>query len=110
MSTYEKMAGTGTAALRQQFSITLIASYIIDWILLVALAVGSYVLGNIKPNFRNFSLADPNIACVPILIEPWPMRFANNSTVAAFLLPSTRPFPTCFSLSVAASSPSSSCS
>ncbi|OAA63968.1 PAP2 domain containing protein [Cordyceps fumosorosea ARSEF 2679] len=57
------MAATGTAAaLRQQFSIPLIASYIIDWILLAALAIGSYVLGNIKPNFRNFSLADPNIA------------------------------------------------
>ncbi|OAQ96913.1 hypothetical protein LLEC1_07003 [Akanthomyces lecanii] len=56
------MAGTGTAALRQQFSITLIASYIIDWILLIGLAVGSYVLGNIKPNFRSFSLADPDIA------------------------------------------------
>ncbi|KAH8707952.1 putative diacylglycerol pyrophosphate phosphatase 1 [Beauveria bassiana] len=63
MPTYEKMAATGTAAaLRQQFSIPLIASYIIDWILLAGLAVGSYVLGNIKPNFRNFSLADPNIA------------------------------------------------
>ncbi|KAJ4151408.1 hypothetical protein LMH87_012109 [Akanthomyces muscarius] len=76
MSTYEKMAGTGTAALRQQFSITLIASYIIDWILLVALAVGSYVLGNIKPNFRNFSLADPNIA----------FPFAEHETFSNMLL------------------------
>ncbi|KAJ6790099.1 hypothetical protein PWT90_02103 [Aphanocladium album] len=56
------MAGTNTAALRKQFPISLVASYIFDWILLVGLAVGSYVLGNIKPNFRNFSLADPNIA------------------------------------------------
>ncbi|EGX96486.1 PAP2 domain containing protein [Cordyceps militaris CM01] len=62
MSTYEKMAVTGTAAMRQQFSIILIASYIVDWILVAGLAIGSYVLGNIKPNFRNFSLADPNIA------------------------------------------------
>lgn len=65
MSTYEKMAGANTAALRKQFPISLVASYIFDWILLVGLAVGSYVLGNIKPNFRDFSLADPNIACVP---------------------------------------------
>ncbi|TQV95927.1 PAP2 domain-containing protein [Cordyceps javanica] len=56
------MAATGTASLRQQFSVILIASYIVDWILLAGLAIGSYVLGNIKPNFRNFSLADPNIA------------------------------------------------
>lgn len=105
MSTYEKMAGAKTAALRQQFSIPLIASYIIDWILLAGLAVGSYVLGNIKPNFRNFSLADPNIACVPSLERDW-FLFPNHF-LAAFLLPSTKPFPTCFSLSAAASFPSS---
>lgn len=64
MTTYEKMPSTGAATLRQQFSIRLVASYIIDWVIVVAIAIASYVLGNIKPNFRNFSLADPNIACV----------------------------------------------
>lgn len=40
----------------------LIASYITDWVILVVAAVVGYVLGNIKPNQRPFSLDDREIS------------------------------------------------
>lgn len=101
MSTYEKMATTGAVTLRKQFSIRLIASYILDWIILVAIAICSYVLGNIKPNFRNFSLADPNIAYVLYRMrkdakEKKTYKIANKHTASRS--PNTKPFPTSSSL------------
>lgn len=40
----------------------LIGSYALDWIILIALGVIGVILGNVSPNKRLFSLADPNIS------------------------------------------------
>lgn len=40
----------------------LIASYATDWIVLIAADAVGFVLGNITPNRRPFSLDDPNIS------------------------------------------------
>ncbi|KAI0484776.1 PAP2 superfamily-domain-containing protein [Xylariaceae sp. FL0804] len=39
-----------------------IASYALDWVVLIAVGVVGYVLGNITPKKRPFSLQDPNIS------------------------------------------------
>lgn len=40
----------------------LIASYVFDWVVLIALAVLAIVFDQIEPNKRPFSLNDPNIS------------------------------------------------
>lgn len=62
MSTYERMAPKGTAALRDAFSARLIVSYVFDWAIMIALLIGAYYLGQIEPIFRHFSLADRDIS------------------------------------------------
>ncbi|CEJ82336.1 hypothetical protein VHEMI02407 [[Torrubiella] hemipterigena] len=62
MPAYEKMATSGTTTLRDAFSARLIVSYVFDWALMVALVIGAYYLGQIQPNFRDFSLADRDIS------------------------------------------------
>ena len=63
MPQYERMApGPSVATLRDQFSVRLIASYALDWIILAIIAVVAYVLGRIPPNMRHFSLADRDIS------------------------------------------------
>jgi hypothetical protein len=41
-----------------------VISYVFDWVLLIAIAAVSTVLGEISPNKRPFSLNDPNISYV----------------------------------------------
>lgn len=43
------------------------ASYVFDWVVLIAFAAIGYVLGKITPNKRPFSLDDRNIAYVVAL-------------------------------------------
>lgn len=65
MPAYERMAPAGSsqvAALRDQFSLRLIASYIFDWIILVIITVAAYIIGRIEPNKRSFSLADRDVS------------------------------------------------
>lgn len=40
----------------------LAASYISDWIVLIIVAVIGFVIGDLTPNKRPFSLEDPNIS------------------------------------------------
>ena len=43
-------------------TIWVVASGIVDWLLIVAAAVGGLFIGNITPNKRPFQLEDPNIS------------------------------------------------
>jgi hypothetical protein len=54
--------GPSIATLRDHFSVRLIISYALDWIILAIIAVVAYVLGRIEPNKRSFSLADRDIS------------------------------------------------
>lgn len=58
------MARTGSASLKEQFSLAVLISYVFDWVVLIVIVGISYVLGNIEPNKRHFSLVDPNISFV----------------------------------------------
>ena len=40
----------------------LIVSGVMDWVLVIATAVGGYFLGNITPNKRPFHLENPDIS------------------------------------------------
>ena len=46
----------------RSWTISLIGSYVFDWIVLLAVAAVGGVLAIIEPNKRHFSLLDPNIA------------------------------------------------
>ena len=39
-----------------------VASYVFDWVILVALGVTGYIMAEVTPNKRPFWLADPNIS------------------------------------------------
>jgi hypothetical protein len=54
------MAHSGGSSVRS-FSIKLLASYALDWIVLIIVVVASGFLGRIAPQKRPFSLEDPNI-------------------------------------------------
>ncbi|KAG5925815.1 hypothetical protein E4U53_003225 [Claviceps sorghi] len=58
------------------FSIKLLASYALDWIVLVAITVAGGFLGRIEPNKRPFALNDPNIS----------FPFTEDETVPSWLL------------------------
>lgn len=58
------MGPTGSESLRKHLSIRVIASYIFDWIILIAIGVVGFILSRVEPNKRPFSLVDPNIAYV----------------------------------------------
>lgn len=38
------------------------SSYVLDWFVLIALAIAGYIMGHVSPNMRPFYLADPNIS------------------------------------------------
>jgi hypothetical protein len=61
---YNRMAepkGWSEASHRKP-TMMVIASYAFDWIILVALGVVGYILGNVTPNKRPFNLEDPDIS------------------------------------------------
>ena len=45
-------------------SLILLLSYAFDWLIMVAVGLAGYFLGNVTPNKRPFSLLDTNIAYV----------------------------------------------
>lgn len=49
---------------QRKFSWVLLASYVSDWICLIAAGLVGTFLGNVTPNKRPFRLTDPNIAYV----------------------------------------------
>lgn len=51
-------------ARRKKMSILVILSYAFDWLIMVAVGLVGYFLGNVTPNKRPFSLLDNNIAYV----------------------------------------------
>lgn len=57
------LAGGGVRR-KGKTSWVLALSYVVDWLILLAFAAIGYVLGDIEPNKRPFSLEDPNIAYV----------------------------------------------
>ncbi|PHH59765.1 hypothetical protein CDD81_2603 [Ophiocordyceps australis] len=58
------------------FSMALLASYVLDWIVLVVIVVVGGFLGRIEPNKRPFALDDPNIS----------LPFTTDQTVPTWLL------------------------
>ncbi|KHN98509.1 PAP2 domain containing protein [Metarhizium album ARSEF 1941] len=69
------MAHSGSSS-AGSFSVKLLASYALDWIVLVVITVVGGFLGRIEPNKRPFSLDDPNIS----------FPFADKETVPSWLL------------------------
>jgi hypothetical protein len=63
-------AGGGVRKKGKKMSWVVALSYAFDWIVLVAFAGIGYVLGDITPNMRPFSLDDKNIAYVGPAILP----------------------------------------
>ncbi|KAL7628271.1 hypothetical protein AAE478_002470 [Parahypoxylon ruwenzoriense] len=60
---------------KNRISAVVIASYVFDWSILVAVGVVGLILGNVSPNKRHFSLQDPNISF------PFTERETVNSTL-----------------------------
>lgn len=56
--------GGGGGRKKAGISWVLIASYALDWIVMIAADAVGFYLGNITPNRRPFSLSDPNISYV----------------------------------------------
>lgn len=54
----------GNVRRKGKISWVLALSYVFDWVILVAFGVIGYILGDITPNMRPFSLDDRNIAYV----------------------------------------------
>lgn len=63
---FPDMAGNQFVASASKMSrganLKVIGSYALDWIILIATGVVGVILGNVTPNKRYFSLADPNIS------------------------------------------------
>lgn len=57
-------------------TISLVASYVFDWIVLMALGGVGYILGKREPNKRPFSLTDPNISFPYTVNETVPATLA----------------------------------
>lgn len=53
-----------------KMSVITILSYVLDWIILIAVGVTGVILGDITPNMRPFSLQDPNISYVLPALPP----------------------------------------
>lgn len=51
-----------------KMSVITILSYVLDWIILIAVGVTGVILGDITPNMRPFSLQDPNISYVLLIL------------------------------------------
>ncbi|KAI0387284.1 acid phosphatase/Vanadium-dependent haloperoxidase [Hypomontagnella monticulosa] len=66
----------GLKSRKSKPDIVVIASYVFDWLILVAVGVVGVILGNITPNKRPFSLQDPNIS----------FPFTEHETVTSALL------------------------
>jgi hypothetical protein len=60
--------------IRNNVSLKVIFSYVLDWIVLIAFGFGSLGVGYITPNKRPFSLNDPNISYVLFLYNRPPLR------------------------------------
>jgi membrane-associated phospholipid phosphatase len=77
---YQKMAGPSKpvsfGTIRNNVSLKVIFSYVLDWIVLIAFGFGSLGVGYITPNKRPFSLNDPNIS----------FPYAETETVPSWLL------------------------
>ncbi|KAG5985137.1 hypothetical protein E4U55_001106 [Claviceps digitariae] len=69
------MAPVGSSS-SGSFSLKLLASYALDWIVLVAITVAGGFLGRVEPNKRPFALDDPNIS----------FPFTEDETVPSWLL------------------------
>ncbi|KAK3394546.1 PAP2-domain-containing protein [Podospora didyma] len=66
----------GAGARKVKRGWVVVASYCFDWIILIIAAAVGYVLGDVTPNKRPFSLADPNIS----------FPFTEKETVPLWLL------------------------
>lgn len=64
-TTHLAMDGTrlpGSHAKPKKITWVVIASYVFDWAILIAAGVIGYIMGEVTPNKRPFSLSDPNIS------------------------------------------------
>ncbi|KAL2783520.1 phosphatidic acid phosphatase type 2/haloperoxidase [Aspergillus keveii] len=56
-------------------SVKVIFSYVLDWIVLIVVGVVSYIIGDLEPHKRPFSLTDPNISLPYSQSETVPLWF-----------------------------------
>ncbi|OAQ71881.1 PAP2 domain-containing protein [Purpureocillium lilacinum] len=71
------MAHSGSSpVIKWQFPVRLLASYTLDWIILVVVVIAGGFLGRITPNKRPFALDDPGIS----------FPYADHETVPTWLL------------------------
>jgi len=55
-----RLAGNGVRKKGKMWVLAL--SYTFDWAILIVCGIVGYILGNVTPNMRPFSLADPDIS------------------------------------------------
>ena len=72
--------------------IAVASSYILDWAVLVVLAVTGYIMAEVTPNKRPFWLGNPDISYVPALSAPSvtltrPLRATLTDTLSACQIP-----------------------
>ena len=68
---YDEMKDPAAAKLKPKMNrITIVQtlSYVFDWIILIVVGVIGLILGHVTPNKRPFSLQDPNISYVLLLL------------------------------------------
>ncbi|KAF3012375.1 hypothetical protein E8E14_007949 [Neopestalotiopsis sp. 37M] len=76
MTDYDSPSTTAPKPRKRGFPFILYASYITDWLCLIAAGVVGTVLGNVTPNKRPFRIDDPNIG----------FAFTEHETVSSALL------------------------
>jgi hypothetical protein len=64
MTDYDSPSTTAPKPRKRGFPFILYASYITDWLCLIAAGVVGTILGNVTPNKRPFRIDDPNIGYV----------------------------------------------
>lgn len=69
---------SGSVRRNGEFSWVLALSYTVDWAILLAFAVVGYILGDITPNKRPFSLDDRNIAYADLPLASPPLPFPQS--------------------------------
>lgn len=64
---YQKMSASQsdtTTIGRHNMSVKVILSYVLDWTVLIVVGIVSYIIGDLEPHKRPFSLTDPDISYV----------------------------------------------
>ncbi|KAJ9157371.1 Pap2 domain containing protein [Pleurostoma richardsiae] len=76
MPVYHEPSARGSPRRSGKVNLVLISSYVFDWVVIIVAAAVGFVLGDIDPNKRPFSLEDPDIS----------FPFTTDETVPTWLL------------------------